>query len=105
MDLAEQGVNISIGFVWLRITNQMYQSTPTHLLQIQQNCIRCTFWSVTVIMGQLQTTFTGTEDKERVELYPHATSVPSWQVLGRTPPFSLLLNYSNNFIIGVNNRL
>jgi hypothetical protein len=25
--------------------------------------------------------------------------------LGRTPPFSLLLNYSNNFIIGVNNRL
>jgi len=36
MDLAEQGVNIWIGFIWLRIINQMYQSTPTHLLEIQQ---------------------------------------------------------------------
>jgi len=33
-------------------------------------------------LGQLQTTFTGTEVKERVELYPHATSVTSWQVMG-----------------------
>jgi len=51
MDLAEQGVNIWIGFIWLRIINQMYQSTPTHLLEIQQYWIRYVFWIFKVIIG------------------------------------------------------
>jgi multisubunit Na+/H+ antiporter MnhE subunit len=53
MQIAEQGVNIWIGFIWLRIINQMCQSTPTDLLQIQQYCIRYMFWFFEVIIGPI----------------------------------------------------